>query len=94
MDYNMIYFWTLTFPLATIASIATAGYIGMKQRYVECRLKYDAKFRASKKGQRWLEKLDKRNIWYERFRYREMDLGESSFRYRERKYNRQRKDYA
>lgn len=76
VDYNMIYFWTLTFPLATIAGIAMAGYLIMRERYIRYRLRHDKRFRESVKGQSWIKKMKKKDKWRDNFRYKELDLAE------------------
>jgi len=73
-DYNIIYFWTLTFPLATMLSITMAAYLSLKTRYIECRLKYDVKFRNSDKGRRYMKRMERREKMLECFRYKNFDV--------------------
>lgn len=72
-DYNMIYFWTLTFPLATMLAIATAGYLKMKTKYVICRLKYDKEFRNSPKGRKYIARMKRLDKMMDCFRYKSLD---------------------
>lgn len=72
-DYNMIYFWTLTFPLATMLSVAMAAYLNMKTKYMLCRLKYDKEFRGSVKGRRFIARMKKWERRLECFKYKNLD---------------------
>ncbi len=73
VDYNMIYFWTLIFPLATMLAITMAGYLDMRNRYIVCRLKYDKEFRESEKGKALMMKLKKREKRLDWFRYKDVE---------------------
>ncbi len=71
--YNEIYFWTLLFPITTMLAITMAGYLSMKTKYIECRLKYDVEFRNSEKGQKYIRKNEKTDRVMEIFKYKHFD---------------------